>query len=206
MLAGLAIVRPALAFAEHNPIHSLLLIVCDYSGSMTIQDESNHLSRWELLLQTLRESGPELDRLREEQQMDVRFFKFAGEVVEFQPNDPGAADGKRTDTGAMLRALFDQRDGQQPLRSLLLLSDGADNGSARTPALARGRSLAQPALSHSRFRLRQSHHGRPTKRCRHHVHRHRAGPGAHQGQADRQAGPRRAWLREQHRSHPSVSR
>ncbi len=147
VLAGLAIVRPALAFAERNPIRSLLLIVCDYSGSMTIQDESNHLSRWDLLLQSLRESGPELDRLREEQQVDVRFFKFAGDVVEFQPNEPGAADGKRTDTGAMLRTLFEQRDGQRPPRSLLLLSDGADNGSARTPALseaARWRGLSCP--------------------------------------------------------------
>ena len=136
LLAALAIVRPSLASPERNAVHSLLLIVCDHSGSMTIQDESGHQSRWELLLRTLRESGPELDQLREEQQMDVRFYKFAGEVAEFQPNDPGAADGKRTDTGATLRALYEQRDGRQPPRYLLLLSDGADNGSARTPALS----------------------------------------------------------------------
>jgi uncharacterized membrane protein len=147
VLVGLAILRPALATPERNAIHSLLLIVCDHSGSMTIQDESGHLSRWDLLLRTLRESAPELDRLREEQQLDVRFFKFAGDVAEFQPSDPGAADGKRTDTGAMLRALLDQRDGQQPLRVLLLLSDGADNGNARAPALgeaARWRGLPCP--------------------------------------------------------------
>jgi uncharacterized membrane protein len=147
VLAGLAIVRPSLASAERNPFRSLLLIVCDYSGSMTIQDESNHLSRWDLLLRTLRESEPELDRLREEQQMDVRFFKFASEVREFQPHEPGSADGKSTDTGAMLRALYEQRDGQQAPRYLLLLSDGADNGSPRTPALseaARWRSLPCP--------------------------------------------------------------
>lgn len=136
LLAGLAIVRPSLASPQRNPLRSLLLIVCDGSGSMTIQDESGHQSRWDLLLRTLRKSGPELDRLREEQQVDVRFYQFAGDVVEFQPNDPGAADGKRTDTGAMLRALYEQRDGRQPPRYLLLLSDGADNGSARTPALS----------------------------------------------------------------------
>jgi uncharacterized membrane protein len=147
LLAGLAILRPALAFAEPNAIRSLLLIVCDYSASMRIQDESNHSSRWDVLLQTLRESGPELEQLRHDQQLDVRFYKFAGGVEEFNPDDPGAADGKRTDTGAMLRSLYDQRDGQQPLRSLLLLSDGADNGSARTPALseaARWRALPCP--------------------------------------------------------------
>jgi uncharacterized membrane protein len=136
LLAGLAIARPALAFAQRNQLRTLLLIVCDYSGSMTIQDEVNHLSRWDLLLRTLRESQPELDRLRDEQQVDVRFIKFAGDAVEFQLDNPGAADGKRTDTGSMLRTLYDQRDGRQPLRYLLLLSDGADNGSPRIPALA----------------------------------------------------------------------
>lgn len=150
LLAGLAIVRPSLATAERNPLRSLLLIVCDGSGSMTIQDESGHQSRWELLLRTLRESIPELDRLREEQQVDVHFYKFAGDVLAFNPDDPGAADGKRTDTGAMLRALYEQRGGQQPPRSLLLLSDGADNGSARTPALSEaGRWRGLPCPVHA---------------------------------------------------------
>jgi uncharacterized membrane protein len=150
LLAGLAIVRPSLAFAERNPLRSLLLIVCDYSGSMTIQDESNHLSRWDLLLRTLRESESELEQLWQEQQMDVRFYKFAADVAEFQPSDPGAADGKRTDTGAMLRALYDRRDGQKPPRYLLLLSDGADNGSARTPALSEvGRWRGLPCPVHA---------------------------------------------------------
>lgn len=147
VLVIVAIVRPSLAFAERNPLHSLLLIVCDRSASMTIQDESNHQARWDLLLRTLRESGPELERLREEQQMDVRYFKFAEDVATFDPNDPGPADGKRTDTGAMLRSLYEQRGGQQPPRYLLLLSDGADNGSVRTPALseaARWRGLPCP--------------------------------------------------------------
>ncbi|HZV04199.1 MAG TPA: glutamine amidotransferase [Gemmataceae bacterium] len=147
LLAGLAIVRPSLAYPEHNPLRSLLLIVCDHSASMTIQDESGHQSRWELLLRMLRESGSELDRLREGQQIDVRFYKFAGDVEEFPLDEPGTADGKRTDTGAALRSLYEQRDGQQPPRYLLLLSDGADNGNARAPALpeaSRWRSLPCP--------------------------------------------------------------
>ncbi|MHB1422257.1 MAG: glutamine amidotransferase [Gemmataceae bacterium] len=147
LLAALAIARPSLAAPERNPIHSLLLIVCDNSGSMTIQDESGNQSRWDLLLRTLRDSIPELDRLSEEQQVDTRFYKFAADVSEFQPNDPGGADGKRTDTGAALRLLYEQRDGRQPPRYLLLLSDGADNGSARTPVLSeasRWRTLPCP--------------------------------------------------------------
>jgi uncharacterized membrane protein len=136
LLAALAILRPSLAFAERNPTRSLLFIAADRSGSMTIQDESNHQSRWEVLLRTLRECAPELEQLRAEQQLDVRFFRFAEDVSEFNLDDPGAADGRRTDTGGMLRFLYEGRDGQQPLRALFLLSDGADNGSPRTPALA----------------------------------------------------------------------
>jgi uncharacterized membrane protein len=147
LLAGLAIVRPALAFAERNALRSLLLIVCDRSASMSIQDESNHRARWDLLLRTLNQSAPELERLSEEQQIDVRFYQFAVEAGPFDPNAPGSADGKRTDTGAMLRTLYERRDGPQPPRSLLLLSDGADNGGGRTPALSeatRWRSLPCP--------------------------------------------------------------
>jgi uncharacterized membrane protein len=147
LLAGLAIVRPSFASPQPNALRSLLLIVCDYSGSMTIQDESGHQSRWELLLRMLRQSEPELDRLREDQQVDVRYYKFAGDIMEFQPSEPGAADGKRTDTGSALRTLYQQRDGQQPPRYLLLLSDGTDNGNARAPALpeaSRWRGLPCP--------------------------------------------------------------
>ncbi len=147
LLAVLAIVRPALAFPQPHSLRTLLLIVCDHSGSMTIQDEANHQSRWELLLRTLRKSAPELERLHDQQQVDVRYYKFAAETAEFQPDDPGTADGPRTDTGAMLRDLYDRREAAQPLRYLLLLSDGADNGSNRTPALAeatRWRSLPYP--------------------------------------------------------------
>ncbi len=91
-----------------------------------------------------------MDRLREEQQVDVHFYKFAGDVAAFQSDDPGAADGKRTDTGAMLRTLYEQRGGQQPPRSLLLLSDGADNGNARIPALLEaGRWRGLPCPIHA---------------------------------------------------------
>jgi uncharacterized membrane protein len=146
LLVVLAIVRPSLASAERNPLHSLLLLLCDHSASMTIQDESGHQSRWELLLQALRESAPELERLSEDQQLEARFYKFAGEVVEFHPDAPGAADGPRTDIGAALRTLYEQRQGPQP-RYLLLLSDGADNGNAHAPAVpeaARWRTLPCP--------------------------------------------------------------
>jgi uncharacterized membrane protein len=133
-LALVAVLRPSLAFSERSRVRSQLHIVADYSESMSIQDEFDSLSRWDLVLRSLKRSEAALARLRDEQQVDVIFHRFAGDLADLQLDDPGRPDGKRTDFGAMLRRLYDGRDGRQPLRGLLVLSDGADNGT--TPALA----------------------------------------------------------------------
>ncbi len=133
-LALVALLRPSLAFSERNRTRSQLHVVADYSESMSIQDEFDGLSRWDLVLRSLRRSEAALARLRDELRVDVIFHRFAGDTVDFQPDSPGKPDGKRTDFGAMLRRLYDGRDGRQPLRGLLILSDGADNGTS--PALA----------------------------------------------------------------------
>jgi uncharacterized membrane protein len=112
---------------------------------MTIQDETGGQSRWGLFLRKLEDSEPILRRLRDEQQIDIVFYRWADGVTEFQPGEPGEADGRRTETGASLRALFERREGSRPLLGLLLVSDGADNGVV--PALAeagRWRNLPCP--------------------------------------------------------------
>lgn len=144
-LALVAVLRPSLAFSERNRTRTQLHVVADYSESMSIQDEFDGLSRWDLVLRSLKRSAAALERLRDEQNVDVIFHRFAGDTLDFQPDDAGRPDGKHTDFGAMLRRLYDSRDGRQPLRGLLILSDGADNGT--TPALAeaaRWRSLPCP--------------------------------------------------------------
>src|SRR5262249_51371887 len=142
-LALVAIARPALGFLDTSQPPSQLFVLVDFSKSMTIQDESGKESRWQLLLRTLKKSEPALQRLREEQQVEVLFHKFAGDVEPFDPAAPGEADGKRTDYGAALRKLADGRDPRARLRGLLLIGDGADHGTA-FPALgeaARWRGL-----------------------------------------------------------------
>src|SRR5581483_7280262 len=50
-------------------------------------------------------------------------------------DEPGKPDGKRTDIGQMLKKLYESRDrAGGRLRGLLVLSDGADNGT-RFPAV-----------------------------------------------------------------------
>jgi uncharacterized membrane protein len=134
LMALVAIARPSLARPDHDRARSLLFVAVDHSRSMTIQDEQGALSRWDLIQKTLKRCGAALERLRDEHQVDVKWFRFAGETSELDPGEPGEADGKRTDMGVMLRDLFERRDSQAPMRGLLVISDGADNGTA-VPAL-----------------------------------------------------------------------
>ena len=146
LLALLAILRPALGFSDRNQPRTQLWLALDCSRSMTIKDESGKRSRWEHLLKSLEKAAPLLQQLRDGRQMDVRFFKFAGEVSDFDPENPGEADGKHTDYGAMLRGLLERRDGRSPMRGLLVIGDGTDHGIG-TPALAeaaRWRNLPCP--------------------------------------------------------------
>jgi uncharacterized membrane protein len=145
LLVLLALLRPALGFPDVNQLRSVLLIGVDASRSMGIQDEVGNQSRWELVLRQLRDSAPLLERLRDEQQTDIVLVAFGDKVASFNPDAPSSPEGKRTETGALLRELYERREAGRPLRGLLILSDGADNGTI--PALSeagRWRNLPCP--------------------------------------------------------------
>lgn len=147
VLVLLALLRPSLGLADKSQPPGVLFIVADYSASMTIADEADSKTRWAALVRHLRDAGPVIRRLRDEGNVEVVFHKFAGDTVPLDPDAPGEATGPRTDVGAMLRQLFEARDSRRSARGLLILSDGADNGSTRTPALseaARWRALPCP--------------------------------------------------------------
>src|SRR5438067_1651033 len=94
VVACLAVLRPSLAYQEDRQLPSLLIVAADASQSMSIQDLHDGLSRWDYLRSLLRDCGPELQRLRDEQQVSIAAYRFAGDVSEFDPE--GRADGKRT--------------------------------------------------------------------------------------------------------------
>ncbi len=135
-LAVLALLRPAFALRDELRVPSLLLVACDDSESMTIQDEHDSQARWDALVRALRKAEPALARLRDEHNVQVVFQRFSEDVRDFDPNDGAAkADGKRSDYGLMLHALHERYRGERFLRGLLVLGDGTDNGT-RHPALA----------------------------------------------------------------------
>lgn len=143
-VACLIVLRPAVASREDLRVPSTLLIAADTSESMTIKDMFGDQTRWDYLRRVLRESESALQQLRDDQNITVVLSRFAGEVGEFDPN--GRADGKRTDFGQMLQALAERHGNERYLRGLLILSDGADNGT-RFPALTlatRWRTLPCP--------------------------------------------------------------
>jgi uncharacterized membrane protein len=146
LMALIAVLRPSLAFSDKNRLQSVLYVVLDASESMTILDELDNNSRWDYLLKNVTAASDVMNKLRDDHKIDVVFYRFAGDTVEILPDEPGKADGKRTDFGTMLRTLYDGRDGTRLLRGLLIFSDGADNGT-RIPALAEAakwRSLPCP--------------------------------------------------------------
>jgi uncharacterized membrane protein len=131
LLTFVAVVRPSLASIDLDPAQSRsqIVILLDDSKSMTIGDEeAEPKQRWAHLLHHLRTSEPALKRLRA-QGVDVRFFRFAGDLRDFDPKAPGEADGKTTDYGAALRAALKRREPQHRALRLLVVGDGAEHGS-----------------------------------------------------------------------------
>jgi uncharacterized membrane protein len=129
LLAAVAVGRPYLGFPDRTRVGGLIYILIDTSESMTIQDESGK-TRWEFLQKTLADSESALNRLREEQQIDVEFFRFDRDTSRYQLEYPGKPEGRRSDIASAMRWLYDNRD-HRPLRGLLILSDGRLTGPQR---------------------------------------------------------------------------
>jgi uncharacterized membrane protein len=131
VLACIVLLRPSLSSQAERHVPSTLLMLLDGSESMSIQDEADGRSRWDYLLRLITQAEPAFQQLREEQNVSVVVYRFAEELGEFDP--AGKADGKRTDFGQALQGLFGLHGRERALRGLLILSDGADNGTRFPP-------------------------------------------------------------------------
>ncbi|OAI45881.1 hypothetical protein AYO44_02480 [Planctomycetaceae bacterium SCGC AG-212-F19] len=130
-LALLAILRPAVASRDDLKTPSVLIVLADKSESMTIRDGYGGLSRWEALKKILEKCEPTLQQLREDQNVTIHLKAFGEDVQDFDPTKP--ADGKRTDTPSALNKLYADLGQERSFRGLLVLSDGADNGTRFDP-------------------------------------------------------------------------
>jgi uncharacterized membrane protein len=131
LVACLVVLRPSVAQRDELRVPSTLHIIADYSESMNIQDQHRGQSRWEYQRALLADCESVLQQLRDEQSITTVMHRFAGDVREYDP--AGKADGKRTDFGEMLHSLYERYGNERHLRGLLVLSDGADNGTRYPP-------------------------------------------------------------------------
>jgi uncharacterized membrane protein len=131
--AFLMAVRPAITVTDELQSATTLLFLVDNSESMSLQDEFDNQSRWSYLQRLLEDSKDTLEELRQKYRINIVTYRFAEELAE----DAGVAkpDGKRTDFGQALRGILERHGHDRNLRGLIVLSDGADNGT-RYPALA----------------------------------------------------------------------
>src|SRR5262245_11392956 len=135
LLAVVLALRPAAAITEIPKLPSTLIIVVDASESISVRDEAN-FTRWEFAQRTLDKCSPLLDQMRDDQQTTIYVYHFS---KDFDPDrdkltDEVKPEGKRTDFGTMLSKLWERHSNERLLRGIIIVSDGADNGTAK-PAL-----------------------------------------------------------------------
>lgn len=129
LLAIGLLLRPSFAMTQLEGVEvTKLLVVADASKSMNVSERDGTPTRWEQVNNVW--SSPEvqrrLERLRTEQKIEV--VKYLGSD-ELRADDQNAsADGKRTDIGVWLHQLLQKHGHEKQLRGVVLIGDGADNG------------------------------------------------------------------------------
>jgi len=144
-IAILTALRPAISVTEQPKQKSILVIALDSSESMTVTDEYDKLSRWEVLKRNVEKCEPLLKQLQDEQEVTVHLYPFSTDfnLANDQYRPPGddkkelliadwirskKPDGKRTDFGQMLAELHKKYLAETlPFRGLVIVSDGGNN-------------------------------------------------------------------------------
>jgi len=132
LLLLLAMWRPTLVTTETQRLPGSLVLLLDNSRSMQISDSVGNTSRWSALKSVLGEAREQLAELAET--WDIKLYQF-GEttvVVKFtggEINLPEEPDGPQTAIGSALEDVL-EREAQQRIAAVLLLSDGAQRAFA----------------------------------------------------------------------------
>lgn len=128
-IAFLILLRPSLAFTQLDGIgESKILLVVDRSKSMAIADAENQPTRWQQVEGILKSSTVErrLRQLAQEEKIELVPYQADRDLAPFEKDAVPA--GNRTDIGAWLEQLSNKHRNDKNLRSIVLFSDGGDNG------------------------------------------------------------------------------
>jgi uncharacterized membrane protein len=127
LLLLVAMLRPTFQFTRTTPEEATLLVLADRSRSMQVEDSLDNRSRYDAMKLVLGEAAGDFEKL--EENWNVHAYSFA-ETLESVPVKSGrlelaeAPTGEQSPLGAALEELL-EREGDQRLRGVLVLSDGA---------------------------------------------------------------------------------
>jgi hypothetical protein len=154
------LIRPSLAWRDDQKTPSKLIVALDASKSMTIGDEVNNRTRWATMDRVLRSSADALTLLRDQHNVTIECFRFSDELASEADSLFDATHmaqvfstppaGFRTDFGQALKSLAQKYGQERSLRGLIVLSDGADNGT-RYPAQVKRPAFGRLTVQYSRL-------------------------------------------------------
>ena len=132
LLLLLAMCRPTLVTTETERLPGSLVVLLDNSRSMQITDSLGNASRWDALKSVLRGSREQLAELADT--WDLKLYQFnetiqVAKLVEGEVDLPKEPDGPQTAIGSALEDVL-EREAQQRMVAVLLLSDGAQRAFA----------------------------------------------------------------------------
>jgi uncharacterized membrane protein len=132
LMALLALLRPALVSTVKQKQSGVIVMLMDFSRSMTLPQLGNGPSRWEAMKSMLAESSEALKKLRE-QEIEVRFYSFGNSLKELDskgaiPELPEAPTDSESDIASAIYGAI-ERVREQRLLAILLPSDGRQNAS-----------------------------------------------------------------------------
>jgi len=132
VLLLLAMWRPTLVATETRRLPGSLVLLLDSSRSMQISDSLGNDSRWNAMKSVLAAAGDQLAELAES--WDVKIYEFdettrAVALTDGKLELPDHPDGPQTAIGSSLKDVL-EREAQQRVVAVLLLSDGAQRALA----------------------------------------------------------------------------
>jgi len=132
LLLLFAMLRPALVSTEIRKLPGSLVLMLDSSRSMQITDSVAGNSRWDALRSSLDSASDKLAELADS--WDIKVYRFDETVIPAALKDglvtlPSQPEGPQTAIGSALDEVL-QREAQQRVVAVLLMSDGAQRSYA----------------------------------------------------------------------------
>ncbi len=129
-LALLALLRPGIVSTIQQKQTAVLAVLLDFSRSMRLPHLATGPSRWDAMVQNIKQNSSRIENLRE-QNIDVRFYGFGNRLKPLDengavPDFPETPSDGESDLGTALYSAIDQvRD--QRLLGVIMASDGVQN-------------------------------------------------------------------------------